>query len=104
MLHDLLLNTTEHTFGINACLLDLPHDRVLAPADRLVLVVHDGSGTSSSIVSQIACETRNSWDYNNDAELAAFLAGTNTSINNGPANLVIDGVLLFTGSSNYNCQ
>lgn len=88
------------TFRVNACLGNLSIDGVLAAADRLVLVVHDGSGARRSRITQVARKARNSGDNNDDTELAAFLASPNTRVNNSSTDLVVDGMLLVASSGN----
>ena len=88
----------EPTAGINALFLDLPKDRVLATANRLVLIVHDCSSARRGIITQITSEAGNRRDDNNDAELAAFLACFHARIDNSPANRVENWTLLVASS------
>lgn len=53
------------------------------------------------IVSQIACETWNGWDEDDDSELPPFLAGVNDSIDNSASDLVVNWVLCISGGGNY---
>lgn len=52
-----------------------------------------------SIVSQVASKSRNSRNDDDDSELATLLACSDTSINNGLTNLVVDGCLFFSRRS-----
>lgn len=74
---------------------------MLASADRLVLIVHDRSGSRRSIVAQIASESGNRRNDNNHTELAAFLACAHTGIDDRPADLVEDRSLLVAGGSDW---
>jgi hypothetical protein len=60
----------------------------------------DLPSSSGSVVSQITSESRNGRNNDDDSELAAFLACSDTSINDGLADLVVDGCLLFSSRSN----
>ena len=57
-------------------------------------------GSSGSIISQITSESRNGRDDDDYPELAAFLACSDTSINDGLTDLIVDGCLLFSSRSN----
>ena len=74
---------------------------MFASADRLVLIVHDRSGTGCSIVAEIASKSGNRRDDNNHTELATFLACTHTGIDDRPTDLVEDRSLLVTGGSDW---
>jgi hypothetical protein len=87
------------TSGINALLLDLSVDGVLAAADGLVLIVHDRPSTRRSIITQITGESGDGRNDNNDSELATLFACTDTSIDDGPADGVVNRVLVFAGGS-----
>lgn len=89
------------TCGINTRLLDLTHNGVLATTNRLVLVVHDGSGACCRTVTQVTGESGNGGDNDDDTELAAFLAGTNAGIDDSPADLIVNRVLLLAGGSDW---
>lgn len=57
---------------------------------------YDLPSSSGSIVSQITSESRNGRDDDDDSELATFLACSDTSIDNGLTNLIVDRCLLFS--------
>ena len=83
---------------INTRSSDPTEDRMLATVDGLVLVIHDRTGSSSCIISEVTSESRNSWDHDDDSEFPAFLTSTNTSICDCGTDLVVDRCLLFTSS------
>ena len=87
---------------INAFFLNLSHDGVLAPADRLVLVIHNGPGSCRGALSEVACETGDRWDDDDNSELSSFLTGANASVDNSSADHVQDGGLLV--ASGRDCQ
>lgn len=60
---------------------------------------YDLPSSSGSIVSQITSESRNGRDDDDDSELATFLACSDTSIDNGLTNLIVDRCLLFSSCS-----
>jgi hypothetical protein len=66
---------------------------------RLKLIVHDSPGPGGSILSQITCKTGDSWDYDNNSKLAAFLSSTDASVDNCTPNSVMDGGLFISGGS-----
>jgi hypothetical protein len=72
---------------------------VLATADGLVLVVHNRPSTCRSIITQITGEARDRRNDNDDSEFAALFTCTHTSIDNRPANGVVNRVLLVAGGS-----
>ena len=82
------------TRRINALLADLAVNRVLAAANRLVLVVHDGTGARRRIVAQVTRKAGDGGDDNDNAELAVLLSSANASVDNCPADVVVDRVLL----------
>ena len=87
---------------INAFFLNLSHDGVLAPADRLVLIIHDGPGSCRSALSQVTCKTGDRWDDDDNSEFSSLLAGANASVNNSSADHVEDWGLLI--ASGRDCQ
>jgi hypothetical protein len=76
---------------------------VLSTADGFVLVVHDRPSTRRSIVAQITSESRNGRDNNDDPELAALFTCAHASIDDGPADLIVNRVLLVAGGSDCEC-
>jgi len=80
--------------GVDALLLDLLEDGVLSAADGLVLIVHDGAGARRGVVAQVAGEAGDGGNENDDAELAALLAGPDDGVDDGAADGVVDGRLL----------
>ena len=93
----------ELTSGIDTLLLNLSVNRVLASADRLVLIVHDRPSTRRRIVAKITGESGNGGDDNDHTELAAFLACTHTCIDDRTANLVEHGSLLVASGGDWGC-
>ena len=89
-----------HTVRIKAFFCNLAHDGVFAPINRFILVVHNGSGTQCCVLTEISSKP---WDGRNDddhPEFAVLLAGANTSIDNRPANEVVNRRLFLSGGSN----
>lgn len=80
--------------------LDLSHDAVFATVDRLVLVVHDGSGAYGRVVAQVTRKSWNGRDDDDDAELPAFFASTNACIDDGTADCVVYRVLFLASRGN----
>lgn len=89
------------TSWVDTLFLDLSEDRVLAATNRLVLVVHDRSSTQRSIVAQIASESRNRGDDNDNPELAALFACAHASLDDRSADRVENRALLITSRSDY---
>lgn len=87
------------TSWVNTLFLDLPKDGVLAATNRLVLVVHDRPSTQRSIVAQIASESRNRRDDNDNPEFSALFACTHASIDDRSADRVENRALLITSGS-----
>lgn len=56
----------------------------------------DLPSSSGSIVSQVTSESRNGRNDDDDSELAAFLTCSDTSINDGLTDLIVDRCLLLS--------
>jgi hypothetical protein len=85
---------------INTLGLDLAEYAVLAAPNALILVVHNGSSTCSSVHAQVACKAGDCWDNDNDPEFAAFSSSVHTSIYDRAADLIVDRALLLSSCSN----
>lgn len=85
---------------IDALLLQRFHDAVAASVDGVVLELHDAACTQGTVGLQVASKGRNSGHENDDTEVFARLVGSNNAINDCPANLVVDRVLLVRRSRN----
>lgn len=94
------MESAIRTRRINTGLSDLTHDRIVASADRPVLVVHDCTGTSRSGVAQVTGKTGDCRDDNDHTEFASFLACTNAGIDDGAADGVEYGTLVVAGGRN----
>ena len=79
---------------VDALLADLLKDAVLAPADGLVLVVHDRPGADRGVVSQVPGKPGDGGDDEDYAELAALLPGPHHRVDDGAADGVVDRALL----------
>lgn len=89
------------TRGINTSLLDLTHDGVLAAADRLVLVVHDGPSARCRRIAQVTSKPGNGGDDDDDTELTSLFTGTNAGIDDSTTDLVVNRMLLVSGGSDW---
>jgi len=85
---------------VDACSSDLAENRLFATVDGFVLVIHDRTSSGSRVISQVAGESGNGWDHDDDPELPSLLAGTNASISNCATDLVVHGSLILPGSGN----
>lgn len=74
---------------------------MLAATNRLVLVVHDRPSTQRSIVAQIAGESGDRGDDNDNPEFAALFACAHASFDNRSADRVEDRALLVASGSDY---
>lgn len=83
--------------GVEAGLGYLSTDALFAAMDGFVLVIHDGTGTDGGVVAEVARETWDGGNDNDDAEFAAFLAGTHAGVDDGTANGIVYGLLFLPG-------
>src|SRR5512142_2356546 len=68
--------------------------------DAVVLELHDGSSAEGTVGLQVPGKGRHSRHENNDPEVLSFLVGSHDPVNDGFANLVVDGMLFVANGSN----
>lgn len=87
------------TCRVNALCPDSSENRVFTTANGLVLIVHDCSSASGFDLSQVSSKPRDGWDHDDHSEFPAFFTGSDTSLNNGTSNNIVDGRLVLSRGS-----
>lgn len=77
---------------------DLAHDRVLTPANGLVLVIHDCAGTGRRVRSKVTGKTRDGRDHNDNPELSPLFARSDTGFHDRASDHIVYRRLVLSGS------
>lgn len=83
---------------VDALRLDLLEDRMGSSVNRLVLVVHDSSGSHGRIIPEIAGEARDGGNNDDDPELSTLFARLDAGVHDSSPDGVVDWGLLLASS------